>query len=163
MNIWRHSPISFEYTSLWCLLFDPQRTTYHFKCRDPIKKTSHLKTHQLSLLNSHDWGKPAVNYRRTLSLRNNQSKFKTAGILPIVPEESTAYTPIWKWKNQRLQLVFNVRGEPVFNVMAAVWFCEKSGWIGKVEDVKPVLLKKITGFNRQPFWGGGFLPGWIVK
>ena len=27
-------------------------------------------------------------------------------------------------------------------LMAASWFCEKSGWIGKVEDVKPVLLKK---------------------
>jgi hypothetical protein len=26
--------------------------------------------------------------------------------------------------------------------MAAGWFCEKSGWIGKVEDVKPVLLNK---------------------
>ena len=26
--------------------------------------------------------------------------------------------------------------------MAAGWFCEKSGWIGKVEDVKPVLSKK---------------------
>jgi hypothetical protein len=25
--------------------------------------------------------------------------------------------------------------------MVAGWFCEKSGWIGKVEDVKPVLLK----------------------
>jgi hypothetical protein len=24
--------------------------------------------------------------------------------------------------------------------MAASWFCEKSGWIGKVEDVKPVFL-----------------------
>jgi hypothetical protein len=36
----------------------------------------------------------------------------------------------------------NARGEPVFSVMAAGWFCEKSGWIGKVEDVKPVLLKK---------------------
>ena len=35
----------------------------------------------------------------------------------------------------------NVRGEPVSSVMAAGWFCEKSGWIGKVEDVKPVLLK----------------------
>jgi hypothetical protein len=33
----------------------------------------------------------------------------------------------------------NVRGEPVFSVMAAGWFCEKSGCIGKVEDVKPVL------------------------
>jgi hypothetical protein len=35
----------------------------------------------------------------------------------------------------------NVRGEPVFSVMAAGWFCEKSGWIGKVEDVNPVILK----------------------
>ena len=29
----------------------------------------------------------------------------------------------------------NVRGEPVFSVMAAGWFCEESGLIGKVEDV----------------------------
>jgi hypothetical protein len=35
----------------------------------------------------------------------------------------------------------NVQGEPVFIVMAAGWFCEKSGWIGKVEVVKLVLLK----------------------
>ena len=60
-------------------------------------------------------------------------------------------------------LCSKVRGEPVFSVMAAGWFCEKSGWIGKVEDVKPVLLKKKSDFNRQPFWGGGFLLGWIVK
>jgi hypothetical protein len=33
----------------------------------------------------------------------------------------------------------NVRGEPVFTVMAAGWICENSGWIGKVEDVKPML------------------------
>ena len=26
--------------------------------------------------------------------------------------------------------------------MAAGWFCEKSGGIGKVEDVKPVLQKR---------------------
>jgi hypothetical protein len=26
--------------------------------------------------------------------------------------------------------------------MAAGWFCEKSSWIGKVEDVKPELFKK---------------------
>jgi len=33
-----------------------------------------------------------------------------------------------------------------------------------VEDVKPVLKKKQkTDFNLQPFWGGGFWPGWIVK
>ena len=57
----------------------------------------------------------------------------------------------------------NVRGEPVLSVMAAGWFCEKSGWIGKVEDVKPVFWKKEMDFNRQPFWGGGFLPRWIVK
>ena len=61
------------------------------------------------------------------------------------------------------ELQGNVRGEPVFGVMVAGWFCEKSGWIGKVEDVKPVFLKKKTDFNRQPFWGGEFLPGWIVK
>ena len=36
----------------------------------------------------------------------------------------------------------NVRGEPVLSVMATGWFCEKSGRIGKVEDVKPVLLKE---------------------
>jgi hypothetical protein len=35
----------------------------------------------------------------------------------------------------------NVRGEPGFSVMVAGWFCEKSGGIGKVEDVKPVLKK----------------------
>jgi hypothetical protein len=61
-------------------------------------------------------------------------------------------------------VAINDRGEPVSSVMAASWFCGKSGWIGKVEDLKPVLLKiKIkTDFNRQPFWGG-FLSGWIVK
>jgi hypothetical protein len=26
--------------------------------------------------------------------------------------------------------------------VAGGWFCEKSSWIGKVEDVKPVLLEK---------------------
>ena len=36
---------------------------------------------------------------------------------------------------------FNVWGELLFSVMAAGWFCEKFGLIGKVEDVKPVLLK----------------------
>ena len=41
-----------------------------------------------------------------------------------------------------MSFCINVRGEPVFSVIAAGWFCEKSGWIGKVEDVKPVLLKK---------------------
>ena len=45
------------------------------------------------------------------------------------------------WQFQSLGGVTNIRGEPVFNVMVAGWFCEKSGWIGKVEDVKPVLLK----------------------
>jgi hypothetical protein len=56
--------------------------------------------------------------------------------------------------------LINVWGEPVFSVMAAGWFCEKSGRTGKVEDVKPVLLfliKKMD-FNRKPFLGGGFLP-----
>ena len=43
-----------------------------------------------------------------------------------------------------------VRGEPVFSVMAAGWFYKKSSCNGKVEDVKPVLLKK-KDFNRKPF------------
>jgi hypothetical protein len=38
-------------------------------------------------------------------------------------------------------LKINVWGEPVFSVMESSWFCEKSGWIGKVEDVRPVLSK----------------------
>jgi hypothetical protein len=33
--------------------------------------------------------------------------------------------------------------------MAAGWFCEKSGGIGKVEDVKLVLLKEKMDLNRQ--------------
>jgi hypothetical protein len=40
----------------------------------------------------------------------------------------------------------NVRGELVFSVVAAAWCYEKSGWIGKVEDVKLVLFKK-NGFQ----------------
>jgi hypothetical protein len=32
--------------------------------------------------------------------------------------------------------------------MAAGWFCEKFGWIGKVEDVKQVLLKKMKKKQR---------------
>jgi hypothetical protein len=49
-----------------------------------------------------------------------------------------------------LKLWANVWEELVFSVMGAGCFCEKSGWIGKVEDVKPALKKK-TDFNRQPF------------
>jgi hypothetical protein len=40
-----------------------------------------------------------------------------------------------------MALLANVPGEPVFSVTAAGWFCEKSDWIGKVEDVKLVLSK----------------------
>ena len=42
--------------------------------------------------------------------------------------------------------------------MAAGWFCGKSGWIGKVEDVKPGAFKKIkrisTGdhFEEEDFY-----------
>ena len=36
------------------------------------------------------------------------------------------------------ELQINVQGEPWFSVMAAGWFCEESGWSGKVEDVKLV-------------------------
>ena len=53
----------------------------------------------------------------------------------------------WKRKTWQQSGVTNGRGEPVFSVMAAGRFCEKSGWIGKVEDVKPVLLKKRNGFQ----------------
>jgi hypothetical protein len=57
----------------------------------------------------------------------------------------------------------NVRGEPVFSVMAGGWFCEKSSWIGKVEDVKPVLLKKNRISTINHLEEKDFLPGWIVK
>ena len=61
----------------------------------------------------------------------------------------------WVWETTEWR---NVRGEPVFSVMAAGWFCEKSGWIGKVEDVKPVLLKykRISAGNH--FEEEGFYP-----
>ena len=45
-------------------------------------------------------------------------------------------------KKKKKKWCTNVRGEPVFSVMVASWFCEKSGWIGEVEDAKPVLLEK---------------------
>ena len=53
--------------------------------------------------------------------------------------------------------LYNVRGEPVFSVLAAGCFCEKSGWIGKVEDVKLVLLnikRTSTGnhFEEEDFY-----------
>ena len=60
----------------------------------------------------------------------------------------TIYVQLSLWMNStphpcggpKDNLPSNVREEPVFiSVMAAGWFCEKSGWIGKVEDVKPVF------------------------
>ena len=60
----------------------------------------------------------------------------------------------------------NVWGEPVFNsVMAAGWFCEKSGWIRKVEDVKPVRFKKkriLIGnhFDKEDFYLDGLWNRW---
>jgi hypothetical protein len=50
----------------------------------------------------------------------------------------------------------NVPGGPVFSVMAASWFGETSGWIGKVEGMKPVLLKKSKQNN-------GFQPATILR
>ena len=67
--------------------------------------------------------------------------------------------------------------------MAVGWFGEKSGWIGKVEDVKPVLLKTnriSTGnlFEEEDFYPDEFwnrrissvlfmkrriLAGWVQK
>ena len=58
--------------------------------------------------------------------------------------------PLSEWGEPTI----NVRREPIFSVMAASWFCEKCGWIGKVEDVKPVLLK----WNKN-----GFSPATILR
>ena len=49
-NILRRSPITFHRVSLWwCLIFAPHPTTYHSKCRGPIKKTSHFRPIYLTL------------------------------------------------------------------------------------------------------------------
>ena len=55
----------------------------------------------------------------------------------------------------------NVWGEPAFSVMVAGWFCEKSGWFGKVDDVKPVFLeeKKNRISTGNPFEEEDFYPG----
>ena len=65
----------------------------------------------------------------------------------------------------------NVRGEPEFSVMVAGWFCEKSGWFGKVEDV-PVLskTKRISTSNHfeeedfylDELWNKRFPPVWFI-
>jgi hypothetical protein len=47
--------------------------------------------------------------------------------------------------NAPVEVQDNVRGEPVFSVMVAGWFCEMYGCIVKVEDVKPVLLELKMG------------------
>jgi len=57
-------------------------------------------------------------------------------------------TPNWK--------SINVQGELVFSVMVV---CEKSGWIGKVEDVKPVLLKEKRVSTGNHFEEEDFYPG----
>jgi hypothetical protein len=43
--------------------------------------------------------------------------------------------------------------------MAAGWFCEKPGWIGKVEDVKRVLLKEKWISTGNNFEEEDFYPG----
>jgi len=94
---------------------------------------------------------------------------KTAFPIPVVCplDEGQRSSPLQghgSWLKCEVALS-NVRGEPEFSVLAAGWFCEKSDWIRKVEDVIPMFFskKKKTDFNWQPFWGGGFLPKWIVK
>jgi hypothetical protein len=66
----------------------------------------------------------------------------------------------------------NVRGEPVFSVMVAGWFWEKSGWIGKAEDVQPVLWRKkiqpVSILRRRIFTRmnceiGRFHPVWFIS
>ena len=52
----------------------------------------------------------------------------------------------------------NVRGEPILSVTATGWFCEKSGRIGKVEDVKPVLLKEKHILTGTHFEKEGYHP-----
>ena len=78
-------------------------------------------------------------------------------------EPITAVTSQLEW---RYNILYHIKyiansldsqcGEPVFSVMVAGWFCEKSVWIGKVEDVKPVLRKKriSTGnhFEEEDFY-----------
>ena len=59
----------------------------------------------------------------------------------------------WLWHDLITHHPTNVRGELVFSVMAASWFCEKSCSIGIVEDVKPVFFitkKRKSDFNWQP-------------
>ena len=74
-----------------------------------------------------------LGFRLLTRHQKNPKTDRMAGHLPF--NVASAFTPA------------NVRGEPVFSVMAAGWFCGKSGWIGKVEDVKPVLLKNKNGFQ----------------
>jgi hypothetical protein len=78
------------------------------------------------------------------------------------------------WLANLVTHLTNVRGESVFSVMAAGWFCEKSGWIGKVEDVKPnrcflkqngfqpaTILRRI--FTRMNCETCKFHPVWFIK
>ena len=43
INVWRHSPISFQHVSLWCLLVDSQRATYQSNTGVQLRKTSHSR------------------------------------------------------------------------------------------------------------------------
>ena len=42
INIWSHSSISFKHVSLWCLLFDPHRTTYQSNVGVRFRKVTAL-------------------------------------------------------------------------------------------------------------------------
>jgi hypothetical protein len=62
----------------------------------------------------------------------------------------------------------NVRGELIFSVMTAGWFCEKSSWIGKSVGCETGALKR-GGVQPTTIWGGGFLleiggfhPVWFI-
>ena len=46
--IWRCSLISFQYVSIWCLRFDPHRTTYQSESRGLIKKRNQITHAYLS-------------------------------------------------------------------------------------------------------------------
>jgi hypothetical protein len=58
--------------------------------------------------------------------------------------------------------LINVQGEPIFSVVAADLFCEKSGWIGKSGECETNAFKK-TGFQLTTILRRRILPGCIVK
>ena len=80
---------------------------------------------------------PRVLYHRKAPIPNACEHYSN---IFMVREGKVHLHPLHDWLRNCLPCITNVRGEPVISVMAAGWFCEKSGCIGKVEDVKLVLF-----------------------